>query len=237
MAEHSRCQPGRPRPHGVAQEAVSGSPSLCAFQSAKSRGSRLRVVGLGVGGRLQVVELLAGERPVLGKGADVEVHVAVDGVGVPALDQPLHERDHVRARARSRAARTWAAGRRGRRRRGCRPARSRTPRPTTATSCAVGLGQDLVVDVGDVADVGDVETARGQPAPQDVERERGTDVAHVRRPLDGEPADVDGRPTGTQGREVADRTGGRVVQAEAHCGESTESRRTLTPVPRPSPPS
>ena len=35
------CQPGRPRPHGASQ-AVS-SPSFCAFQSAKSSGSSLRV--------------------------------------------------------------------------------------------------------------------------------------------------------------------------------------------------
>src|SRR5690625_6326259 len=41
MAEHSMCQPGRPRPNGVGQEAVSGSPGLALFHSAKSRGSRL----------------------------------------------------------------------------------------------------------------------------------------------------------------------------------------------------
>ncbi len=41
MAEHSRCQPGRPRPNAVSQEAVSGSPGLGAFHSAKSCGSRL----------------------------------------------------------------------------------------------------------------------------------------------------------------------------------------------------
>ena len=35
------CQPGRPRPHGEGQDAVSGSEDLCPFQSAKSRGSRL----------------------------------------------------------------------------------------------------------------------------------------------------------------------------------------------------
>ena len=38
MAEHSRCQPGRPGPHGVGQD---GSPGLAPFQSAKSSGSRL----------------------------------------------------------------------------------------------------------------------------------------------------------------------------------------------------
>src|SRR5581483_4244295 len=41
--EHSMCQPGRPRPQGESQ-AVS-SPSLLAFQSAKSRGSSLRGFG------------------------------------------------------------------------------------------------------------------------------------------------------------------------------------------------
>ncbi len=40
IAEHSRCQPGRPRPHGVSQ---LGSPGLTAFHMAKSRGSRLPV--------------------------------------------------------------------------------------------------------------------------------------------------------------------------------------------------
>ena len=40
IAEHSMCQPGRPRPHGVSQ-AVS-SPGFWAFQRAKSSGSSLR---------------------------------------------------------------------------------------------------------------------------------------------------------------------------------------------------
>ena len=43
IAEHSMCQPGRPRPHGASQ-AVS-SPGLFAFQSAKSRGSSFSGLG------------------------------------------------------------------------------------------------------------------------------------------------------------------------------------------------
>ena len=39
IAEHSMCQPGRPGPHGLSHD---GSPGFAAFQSAKSRGSRLR---------------------------------------------------------------------------------------------------------------------------------------------------------------------------------------------------
>ena len=40
IAEHSMCQPGRPGPHGESQ--LVSSPSLVAFQSAKSSGSSLR---------------------------------------------------------------------------------------------------------------------------------------------------------------------------------------------------
>ena len=39
IAEHSMCQPGRPLPQGDPSEV--SSPSLCPFQSAKSRGSSL----------------------------------------------------------------------------------------------------------------------------------------------------------------------------------------------------
>ncbi len=42
IAEHSMCQPGRPRPHGEGQDAVAGSEACFQpFHSAKSRGSRL----------------------------------------------------------------------------------------------------------------------------------------------------------------------------------------------------
>ena len=184
-------------------------------------------VGVGVAGRLQVVEPLAGELPVLREGTDVEVHVAVDGVGVAALDQPLHERDHVghvpggaRLVGRRQDAEDVV---------GAGAGALVLERPGPPRDAVLGgLGEDLVVDVGDVPDVGHVEAAGRQPAAQHVEGQRGADVADVRRSLHGEPADVDRRPTGTQGREVADRTGGRVVQAEAHWRESTE--RAVRPV-------
>ena len=220
MAEHSRCQPGRPRPHGVSQDAVSGSPSLCAFQSAKSRGSRLRRRRPTSSAGCRSSSLLPGELAVGGEGADVEVDVAVDGVGVPALDQPLHQRDHlgdVAGRPRLVGGRQDAEDVVGAGARALVVVGPGPPRDAVRRR----LREDLVVDVGDVADVGDVEPAGGQPAAQDVEGERGPHVADVRPALDGEPADVDGRLTRTQRREVADRAGGRVVEAEAHCGEST----------------
>ena len=219
------------RPGGGLRLAV-----LVRLPEGEVAGVALAVVGLGVGGRLEVVELLPGERAVLGERADVEVDVAVDGVGVPALDQPLHEHDHLgdvpggpRLVGGRQDAEDVVGARAG-------PLVVVGPRPPR-DAVRVGLGEDLVVDVGDVADVGDLEPAVGQPAAQHVEGERRAHVPDVRAPLHGEPADVDGGLTGTQGREVADRTGGRVVQAEAHWAESTESRRVLRPAPRTSPPS
>ena len=43
MAEHSRCQPGRPFPKGASHEADAGSEGLGAFQRAKSLGNGLGV--------------------------------------------------------------------------------------------------------------------------------------------------------------------------------------------------
>ena len=97
IAEHSRCQPGRPVPHGEAQLAVDGSPSLCPSRARSRAGpSSARV---GVGSPLHVIDLLPGQRAVLGPGAHVEVHVAglVQGrVGVAAVDQLLDQGVHFR---------------------------------------------------------------------------------------------------------------------------------------------
>ena len=56
------------------------------------------------------------------------------------------------------------------------------------------LGDDLVVDVGDVADERDVVAAVGEPAAQDVEDDAGADVPDVRRGLHGGAAQVDRAP-------------------------------------------
>ena len=66
---------GAAAPHGVGQEAVAGSVGLCAFHSAKSRGSRLRSAVSVSSHGLHVVEALPRQRAIVGIGADVEVHV------------------------------------------------------------------------------------------------------------------------------------------------------------------
>jgi hypothetical protein len=66
------------------------------------------------------------------------------------------------------------------------------------------LREDLVVDVGDIADEGDVvAVAARQPAPQHVEGDGEADVPEVRRCLGGEPTDVDADLARGDGDEVA----------------------------------
>ena len=88
-----------------------------------------------------------------------------------------------------------------------------------------GVVQDLVVDIGDVANVRDVVAAGGQPAPDDVESHSTANVPHVRRPLDGGAAYVHAHPTGFDRGELADRSSGRVMQVKYH-GETVAVRPT-----------
>ena len=152
IAEHSMCQPGRPRPQGESQ-AVSSS-GLCAFQSAKSSGSRFSVGALD---RPRPGRIWSTSRfeslPYAGKRAHAEVDVAA--------------RPRRRGRARS-------APRSGRRSAPIVSVASGSwsgrPSPSRSVSATVGGGHlarelrrdgtprvargvvDLVVDVGDVLD-------------------------------------------------------------------------------------
>lgn len=88
-----------------------------------------------------------------------------------------------------------------------------------------GVVQNLVVDIGDVANVRDVVAAGSQPSPDDVESHSTANVPHVRRPLDGGAAYVHAHPTGFDRGELTDRSSGRVMQAKYH-GETVAVRPT-----------
>ena len=87
------CQPGRPRPQGESHHV--SSPSLCAFQSAKSRGSSLSGFG-------SCSSTWSGRwpdsRPYSGKRRDAEVDVAAGLVREAVLDELLDQRDDLRDR-------------------------------------------------------------------------------------------------------------------------------------------
>ena len=72
------CQPGRPTPPQGASQDVS-SPSLVAFQSAKSRGSSLAAIRLLL---LDLVGPLPGQGAVRLEARDAEVDVAAGHIRV-----------------------------------------------------------------------------------------------------------------------------------------------------------
>ena len=75
------------------------------------------------------------------------------------------------------------------------------------------LRQHLVIDVGDVADEGDLVAAVQQPAPQHVVVDAGAQVTDVRPGLDGEATQVDTGFSGHAGDEVPNRSGRGVIDA------------------------
>src|SRR5699024_5935364 len=87
-----------------------------------------------------------------------------------------------------------------------------------------GLDEDLVVDVRDVAYQGHLEATAPQPADQDVECDRAAQVPDVRSSLHGGATQVDAHVPGGAGHEVADFTGGGIMQANVHAGELTGDR-------------
>ena len=167
-----------PAPRGRPRTRL-GLAVLVRLPEGEVPGIALALVGVGVGGRLHVSSFWPGQLAVGREGPDVEVDVTVGGVGVPAVDQPLHQRDHLGDVARgSRLVRGRQAAERVV---GPRAGALVLVRPgPPGDAVRLGLREDLVVDVGDVADVGDVEAADGQPAPQHVESQGGADVADVR---------------------------------------------------------
>ncbi len=104
----------------------------------------------------------------------------------------------------------------------------------------VRVNYDLVVDVGDILNEGHIKPGRGEPAAQDVERDRGTHMPDMWRGLDGGPTDVHAHMTGAQRLEGPRAPGARVVDVESHlssvrCGPRSHAhapRQQLRSVPR-----
>ena len=122
------------------------SPGLFAFQSAKSRGSSLSGFG-------SCSSTWSGRwpesRPYSGKLRDAEVDVALDRIGVAALDQLLDEARRSRGCARSTFG-MWSGMPSPR-----SPVSSRYQAVACSASAALAPGRgvvDLVVHVGDVVD-------------------------------------------------------------------------------------
>jgi hypothetical protein len=132
-----------------------------------------------------------------------------------AVDEPLHQLDHLRhVPGGPRLVRRWQAAERLFRgdqlplvTKGEGPPRLADQR---------GLDEDLVVDIGDVADESDLVTLILQPAAQDVDIDPVPDVPDMRRSLDRETAEIDRHPAWVERLESAHRPGRGVVQLQGH---------------------
>ncbi len=192
-----------------------GFTGLVALPQREIARVSLAILAFTVAGRVHIGQLLPRQRAVGREGPHIEVDIPVGGVGVPAVDQALHQLDHLGDMAR----RAGLVG-------GLRAAEylvglaeitlvQRRPRPPLPAGLG-GLTQDLVVDVGDVADERHLVTGVLEPAPQDVEVDAAADVAEVRRSLHGGAAQIDRRLAGFERDEFPQRPGRGVVEVQRH---------------------
>ena len=158
IAEHSMCQPGRPGPHGRRPGRGLGLEGLLPALPEREVAGVALATRVGVLGGLHVVDLLPRQLAVRRPGAHVEVDVAGAvgrGVGVAARDQLTDQLEHLRhvsGRGRLVGRRQHVDG--VERLVELAPHQVGDLEPGPALRLA--LGQDLVVDVGDVADERDV---------------------------------------------------------------------------------
>ena len=162
----------------------------------------------------QVVERLAAQAAVAGKAPDPKERVPVaTAVGVAVLFQQAHQIQHLRhvvggTRLQVRAldaerglvlmhGGNEAAGEAGER-----------------LAVLDGTTDDLVVDVGDVAHVGDLVATRAQPALHHVEGHQHPRMADVAVVVDRHAADIQPHPPRFEGLEVFLATGQGVVELE-----------------------
>ncbi len=152
------CQPGRPLPHGLSQPGSSGARKFPQHEIG-----RVALVGFDsdAGARLLLVEIALGQAPIVRHRGHAEQHFAAGHIGVAPIDQCPDHLDHLgdvvggaRLDGGFQAAERLGIGMElvGRRLRHLadglveRQVRKIPQRP----------GIDLVVDVGDVADIGHV---------------------------------------------------------------------------------
>ena len=205
------CQPGRPAPQGEGHE---GSPGFGVLPQHEIERIELEFVDLHPRARAQLVDLLAGKRTVARKFAHRIHHIAVRReVGVSLVDQRLRHGDDGRdelGRARL-EIRDLQPERRTVLLHGEREA----PRELGPVLAVLRRAlNDLVVDVGDVANVGDLEAARAQVALHQIEHRQHPRVTEVNVVVHGDAADVHAHFVAAQRLELRLAAGQRIMNFE-----------------------
>ena len=188
---------------------------LRRFPEREVEGVALALVDLDARAGLQLVELALRELAVAGKRADGEIDVAVRRIGEPFRDQLADHRDHLRQMLRR--ARLDVGGDAAER------------RDVAMKGPDVALGErlrrdpllvraldDLVLDVGDVADEAHPLSREAQVANEHVEHHHRARMADVAAVVDRHAADVESHLAGAKRRQRLDLPGQRVVQLQRH---------------------
>ena len=172
-----------------------------------------------------VRQRLTREGAVVREAGDVEIYVpGIADVGVAGVQNGLDELDLVGdvsggpGLARGRKNPQRAVGLRK------LPLEAVGPFPPGAAGLG-GFAENLVVDVGHVADHPHVVPAAAQPPCEHVEGERRTHMADVRGALDGCAAQVDPCPARFERFEVSQRVHSGIVDLQAHPPRVSNERR------------
>ncbi len=204
------------RPARAPRRLPDGSPGFAFFQSAKSTGDRFSSPTSARSPPRRACTRATGRasKPVVLDRLDGEVHAVAGDVGDAAVDELPDEVDHVGS--------TYAVA--------CGSTVGRlTPIASIAsyqsashsiatssavTALAVGAVDDVVVDVGDVRDVANLEPRPLEVPADHVEHEREAAVAEVGRPVDRRTTHVHRHLARLAECELADGTRGGVVEAD-----------------------
>ena len=208
---------------------------------------------IGVAGVLHVIDRLMRQATVGRVRTDIEIHVArtvLSRIRVPRIDQPLDEREHLghvagRARLIRRRQNTQRRIRLTERR--LKTVGQREPLLISHIIRAQlirirererRLLQNLVIDIRDVTDHRDVETAVREPAAQNVERNSRTHMPHMRHTLNRRATVIQPHVPLSYRDEIVDGTGTGVIKTQAHelnpicSGSDTPTRRREPKCPR-----
>ena len=210
MTTHSVCQPGRPGPHGDSHE---GSAGFAFFQRAKSNGDRFSSFTSTRAPDRSESRLWWASKAVVGHLGDREVDAVARLVGDAESHELGDEIHHLVDVRQWRAGSSSGGGSPG------------CPSPPPLGLVPLGYlrrralllarsGDDLVVDVGDVRDVVDLDARVLEVTAEHVVDERETAVTDVRRSVDGRTADVQTDPARFAGLELLGTTQGRVMKAQ-----------------------
>ncbi len=161
----------------------------------------------------QLVWAAAGEPAVFGEASHCEQHMAFDRIGMTAGDQPLDQRDHLRDMPRGARLHLWRIDAE----RGERGVIAGGGARGDRVDRLAGLGGarvNLVVHVGDVADVGEARIEPAQQPRQHVEHDGGAGVAEMRHVVHRRPAHVHADMRGVERDEPLAPPAHAVVQVE-----------------------